>query len=158
MNGSMNFKTRKTRISDWKVGLRPNGQNVRHRLPFFKRINIQTSSLFYLNVNFLETCTAHLFYTSTGRSLPSFGEERCPGGEVLFELRVGLVLAAVAAAGRASPGHLEGRGFIRAATAALVFNHDYDETNLTLKKVERKRPRPSVTKSRLGGKTAQKAK
>lgn len=133
---------------------------VGNRPPVFKSVNIQTSALFYFNVHFPETCIAHLFYISTGRSLPRFGEERCPGGEVLFELRVGLVLAAVAAAGRASPGHLKRRGFIRAAAAAaaLVFIHDYDETNLTLQKVERKRSRPSVTKRRVEGKSGRKAK
>lgn len=82
----------------------------------------------------METTIAHLLYISTDGSLPTFGEERCPGGEVLFELRVRLVLAAVAAACRASPGPLERRGFIRAAAASLlVFTHDYDHRNLTLK-------------------------
>lgn len=81
------------------------------------------------NADFLETSLAHPLDSNTDGGLPSSGEEGCPGGEVLLELRVGLVLAVVAAAGRAAPGHLEGRAFIRAAVALLVFTHGYK--NLT---------------------------
>lgn len=57
-------------------------------------------------------------------SFPGFREERCPGGEVLLKLGVGVFLAAVAAAGGAAPGHLEGGGFVRAAS--LVCHDDYN--------------------------------
>ena len=51
-------------------------------------------------------------------SFPAFGEERCPGGEVLLKLGVRVFLTAVAAAGGAAPGHLEGGSFVRASRLA----------------------------------------
>lgn len=63
---------------------------------------------------------AHLLVASIGVSFPAFGEERCPGGEVLLELGVRVLLAAVAAAGGASPGHFEGRRF--AGLTGLFFH------------------------------------
>ena len=65
---------------------------------------------------------------------PGFGEEGRPGGEVLLELGVGVLLAAVAAAGGAAPGHLEGgrlvRGAGRVRHADLPLEKRADDGNL----------------------------
>lgn len=66
---------------------------------------------------------SHLLHVSINVSFPGFGEERCPGGEILLKLGVGVLLAAVAAAGGAAPGHLEGGSLVRAAS--LVCHADY---------------------------------
>lgn len=59
---------------------------------------------------------SHLLNCWTDSIFSDFGEERCPGGEVLLELGVRVRVAAVAAAGGAAPGHLKGGSFIRAAS------------------------------------------
>lgn len=81
--------------------------------PSFKPYKV-TSFLFYLSQLRLP---AHLLHARTDVTgvRAGFGEERRPGREVLLELGVGLLVAAVAAAGGASPGPLEGRGLLRAA-------------------------------------------
>lgn len=66
---------------------------------------------------------AHLLVVSIGVSFPGFGKERCPSGEVLLKLGVRVLLAAVATAGGASPGHFEGRRF--AGFTGLLFHHGY---------------------------------
>lgn len=77
---------------------------------------------------------SHLFNTDD-RS-PCFGEERSSGGEVLLELGVRLLLAAVAAAGGTSPGHFKRRSFVGAAAVVRVVRHDAN--NLThSKKIKR---------------------
>lgn len=96
------------------------------RLPVLLRIifkpNFKYLNFFISLTVFFSTSASHLLYVSIDVSFPAFGEERCPGGEVLLELGVGLLLAAVAAAGGAAPGQLEGGGFLRAV--GLVFHHD----------------------------------
>lgn len=72
---------------------------------------------------FRTNTSSHLLQASIGLSFPGFREERCPGGEVLLKLGVGVLFAAVAAAGGAAPGHLERRSFVWAAS--LVCHYDY---------------------------------
>lgn len=69
---------------------------------------------------------SHLLLVSFGFSFPGFGKERRPGGEELLELGVRVLLAAVAAAGGASPGHFERRRFA-GLVAGLLFHHGYGD-------------------------------
>lgn len=98
---------------------------VLSRLPVLLRIIFRPNFIYlnFISLTVFSTSASHLLYVSIDVSFPAFGEERCPGGEVLLELGVGLLLAAVAAAGGAAPGQLEGGGFLRAV--GLVFHHDY---------------------------------
>lgn len=70
--------------------------------------------------SFLLLSLSHLLGLYIG--FPIFGEERCPRGEVLLKLGVRVRVAAVAAAGGAAPGHLEGGSFVRAASRACHDN------------------------------------
>lgn len=72
-----------------------------------------TPSLQLLSFHNFLTTSPHLLHIHV--SFPCFGEKGGPGGEELLELGLGLLLAAVAAAGRAAPRLLEGRGFVGAA-------------------------------------------
>lgn len=64
--------------------------------------------------------SSHLLLANIDVSFPCFREERRPGGEELLELRVRVLLAAVAAAGRAPPRHFERRGL-----TGLLLHHRY---------------------------------
>lgn len=85
--------------------------------------HIEVFFFFLSKLFFLFLSTSHLLNVNINVCFPCFGEERCPGGEVLLKLGVGVLLAAVAAAGGAAPGHLERGSFVRAAS--LVCHADY---------------------------------
>lgn len=83
---------------------------------FTTKICLDVSLVFFITIYL-----SHLFNIYV--RFPCFGEERRPGGEVLLKLGLGVLLTAVAAAGGAAPGHLEGRSFFRAASG--VSHPDY---------------------------------
>lgn len=90
------------------------------------------ASLLYLSFDlnegliYINYYPSHLLNVSTDVSFPRFGEERGPSGEVLLKLWVGALVAAVAAAGGASPGHLEGGSFVRAARRVCHPDYRYN--------------------------------